>query len=396
MGVLVLGGILYVILITVGERQAFQGYRVRIAVAAQGVVTVHTLHNTHSMHSYGAADANSTNIMEYTPYLNIKNNTLGTIHKDIKTMLSVSPMVFTASALTGTTLSNVIPRKPILTMFTTIHESESKRFIYENTVRNWQLLKPDIIPLLFTDIDPKMSTSIGHFAMQQGWNVMPVPKTSAEGNAILRHMFLKAQDEFDTPFYCYANGDILFDRNLTDTVRFLQSSAYGGYIDKLLVVGRRRNWSIDKGLILRDLSQVGHYAKNSSLFIPDAQDYFLTTRNGYPWTTIPDFVVGRVRYDNWLVATALIEKIPVVDATETVTALHQTGGDGNSASWDAKFETYINDELAGEFDFSLGHVTCGHFATQLKNGKITIMERKLNGRTCNERNVAYVKSPFTW
>ena len=159
-------------------------------------------------------------------------------------------------------------------MFTTIHESESKRFIYENTVRNWQLLKPDIIPLLFTDIDPKMSTSIGHFAMQQGWKVLPVPKASAKGNAILRHMFLKAQDEFDTPFYCYANGDILFDRNLTDTVRFLQSSAYGGHIDKLLVVGRRRNWSIDKGLILRDLSQVGHYAINSSLFIPDAQDYF--------------------------------------------------------------------------------------------------------------------------
>ena len=286
--------------------------------------------------------------------------------------------------------------EPILTMFTTFRNSETERYIYENTIRNWQLLSPDVIPILFTEVEQSDRKGIAHFAVQHGWQVLPVPKTSSMGIPILRHMFLEAQKTFNTKFYCYANGDILFDRNLTDTIRYLQTSAHGGHIDKLLMVGRRSNWSIAKGVMLTELAQVGHYAKNSSLFISEAQDYFLTTRDGYPWTTIPDFVVGRVGYDNWLVVTALTKKIPVVDATETVTALHQTGTDGEFAGFRAMSEKHINHELAKGFDYSLGHVTCGHFATQRKNGKITITERELNGKKCNQRNVTFVNNPFTW
>ena len=286
--------------------------------------------------------------------------------------------------------------EPILTMFTTFRNSKTKRYIYENTIRNWHLLPPDVIPILFTEVDPSDPKGIAHFAVQHGWHVFPVPKTSPKGIPVLRHMYLEAQKKFNTMFYCYANGDILFDRNLTDTIRSLQTSVHGGHIDKLLMVGRRSNWSIGKGVILMELAQVGHYAKNSSLFNSNAQDYFLTTRDGYPWTTIPDFVVGRVGYDNWLVVTALTKKIPVVDATGTVTALHQTGSDGNSAGWRTKSEKFINYGLAKNFDYSLGHVTCGHFVTQHKDGKIIITERKSNGKTCNKRKVPFVKNPFTW
>ena len=78
-------------------------------------------------------------------------------------------------------------------------------------------------------------------------------------------------------------------------------------------------------------------------------------------------------YDSWLMATALVKKIPVVEATEIVTALHQTETAGNCTSFRAKFERYINAELAPDFGFSHGHITCAHFATQLKEGIITIM-----------------------
>ena len=205
-----------------------------------------------------------------------------------------------------------------------------------------------------------------------------------------------AQKKFYTIFYGYANCDILFDRNLTDTLRSLQTSAYGGHIDKLLVVGRRRNWSVDKGVNLAKLSLVGHYMKNSSLYISNAQDYFLTTRDGYPWTCIPDFVVGRIGYDNWLVVAALVNQIPVVDATETVTALHQTGEDGNLAGWQAMSERHINNDISRRFDYRLGHVICGQFTTQRKNGTIIITERNFNGKTCNKRKVPLVQNPFMW
>ena len=293
------------------------------------------------------------------------------------------------------TVRPYISSDPLLTMFTTCPNLEGKRYIYGNTIRNWHLLSPDIIPVLFTDEDTSDPKSIAYFAIQQGWYVLPMPATSTEGVPVLRHMFLVAQKKFYTKFYGYANCDILFDQNLTDTLRSLQTSVDEGHIDKLLVVGRRRNWSVGKEVRLRKLSQVGHYAKDSSLFRSDAQDYFLTTRDGYPWTCIPDFVVGRMGYDNWLVVAALVNKIPVIDATETVTALHQTGKDGNMAGHKKAFsDRFINFELSRRFDYSLGYVTCGQFATQHKNGKIIITEQNVNGKTCNARRVPWVKNPF--
>ena len=37
-------------------------------------------------------------------------------------------------------------------------------------------------------------------------------------------------------------------------------------------------------------------------FVTDAQDFFIVGKDSYPWSEIPDFVVGRVGFDNWLVS----------------------------------------------------------------------------------------------
>ena len=286
--------------------------------------------------------------------------------------------------------------KTLMTMFTTFKKSEQKRIIYENTIRIWQLLWPEVIPILFTELNRSDPKTLAHYAVQQGWHVLPVPKTSPRGIPVLRHMFLEAQKRFNTAFYCYANGDILFDRNLTDTVRFLQTALRGRRSHKLLVIGQRRNWSLKEETYLTELLEVGHYTKNSSLFITDAQDYFLTTRDGYPWRSIPDFVVGRVGYDNWIVVTALVKHIPVVDATATVTALHQTGRDGNEAGRQSKSEATINLRLAQGFEYGLGHSTCAQFATQCMNKTIYITDRKLTNKTCHRDSMLFVRNPFVW
>ena len=287
-------------------------------------------------------------------------------------------------------------QQPILTIFTTFKNSSNKMIIYKNTIRIWHRLWPEIVPILFTSFDPSDPESLAHYAVEQGWYVLPVPKTSPQGLPVLRHMFLEAQKKFNTKFYCYANGDILFDRNLTDTIRFLETSLRGRRSHKLLVVGRRINRSM-KNTNLTELHEVGHYAKSSTLFRTDAQDCFLTTRDGYPWRTIPDFVVGRVGYDNWLVVTALVKHILVLDATATVTALHQTGEDGNLAGHGAQSERHYNYGLAKGFNYGQGHTTCGQFATQRKNGTIVIKERTtVNGKRCAGRGVPFVKNPFVW
>nr|KAG5686858.1 hypothetical protein BaRGS_003548 [Batillaria attramentaria]KAG5701083.1 hypothetical protein BaRGS_008804 [Batillaria attramentaria] len=61
--------------------------------------------------------------------------------------------------------------------------------------------------------------------------------------------------------------------------------------------------------------------------IGHAIDYIVVDRR-FPWNCIPDLVIGRVVYDNWLVGHAILEgQVVVVEATETLLAVHQLGKD---------------------------------------------------------------------
>ena len=51
---------------------------------------------------------------------------------------------------------------------------------------------------------------------------------------------------------------------------------------------------------------------------------------------------GRLAYDNWLVVNALLSSIPVLDATRTVIALHQTDSAGTHEGDHAKVGKDIN------------------------------------------------------
>ena len=284
-----------------------------------------------------------------------------------------------------------LKNEAILTIFTTFKDSYNKSYIYKNTIRNWGLMSPDVIPVLFTDMNE--SSSVVEYARQMKWHIFPVPKRSDGGIPILRHMFLEAQRLFDTPFYGYANGDILFDRGLPDTIHGLIRLKKN--LTNVLVVGQRKNWNIKWQQNVTALEEIGQYAKSARLFMACAQDYFISTRNGYPWSTIPDFVVGRVAYDNWLVVTALTRKIPLVDATRTLTALHQTDAKGVLEGSKATIEKKINKQLAGsKFSYNLGYTFCAHFLTSRNNGSVIITEGKTNGRKCNNQNVPHVSSPF--
>ena len=206
-------------------------------------------------------------------------------------------------------------------------------------------------------------------------------------------MFLEAQKLYDTQFYGYVNSDILFDKGFTDTLHGLIRLKKN--LTNILIVGRRKNWHISWQQNVTELEEIGEYAKSAQLYMAYAEEYFISTHNGYPWNTIPDFVVGRAAYDNWLVATALKRRIPVVDAALTITALHQTDAKGDKEGLSNTVEKFINQELADDgFPYSLGHVICAPFYTNKSNGSIIIQERVFNGDECNGQQVQHMRNPF--
>jgi hypothetical protein len=105
-----------------------------------------------------------------------------------------------------------------------------------------------------------------------------------------------------------------------------------GSLDRTLVIGRRTNLPVsDKSAIHRPADVERMARTRGRLFISNAQDYFLIAGNRFPWHRIPDVVVGRPAYDNFVVAIAIRDGVSVIDATASILAVHQSDRDGNFA-----------------------------------------------------------------
>ena len=92
--------------------------------------------------------------------------------------------------------------------------------------------------------------------------------------------------------------------------------------------------------------------------------------------------------------TAVNRNFSVVDATATVTALHQTGVDGNNAGHRQQKgdDTYVNHRLAGRFDYSNGITTCANLMTRWRKYRVVLVKqpdvyRKRCIRTKNMYNI---------
>ena len=254
---------------------------------------------------------------------------------------------------------------PLLVLFTTMLVTEGQSNIYRNTLQLWPLLKPLVKPvLLYTSLE--LPVSWQEEAKRLGWELLQIKQTFG-GLPILRHMWLDVMSNFQAHYYAYANADILFDESLILTLISIGPSLQ----DKApFIVGRRTNYPMKGSEQVDSLQGVRHLARRNTaeLFTKHGEDYFITTSTGFPWKDIPDFVIGRVGYDNWLVSYAIQNYFYVIDATNTVLCLHQTGMDGNYAGFSHKYLNNINKELANsDFPYTLGKTDCAKVVTTFRS-----------------------------
>ena len=218
----------------------------------------------------------------------------------------------------------------LVTLFTTMYLKASKRDILLNTLNIWSKLGSSTRVVLYideADCEPWMALFIRRF----GWELRMVPKINRATNIpVLRYMFIDAIVNFKSTFYMYANSDILFDQSLTKTLTAMEP--YLEEREDMFLVGRRLNYNVTEGELFNDINEISHASTKAELDHEAAIDYFVTTANGYPWRRVPDFVVGRVRFDSWLISNAIISGLLTIDATNTVTALHQSGIEGSRES----------------------------------------------------------------
>jgi hypothetical protein len=205
----------------------------------------------------------------------------------------------------------------MLTIFTTAKPFRGHiAVIQRNALKSWTLLHPKIQIILFGDDEGGAEV-----ASELGIHHEPHVEKTPFGAMRLDYMFRKAQELARHDLCCYVNCDIIL---LEDFLTALQRTAAA--YPKFLMVGRR--WDIDITAPLpfaatnwqsELLENVRDHAKQRT---PDWIDYFAFSRGVYDGA-LPALAIGRVFWDNWLVWKVIHDKIPVVDASQVVRAVHQ-------------------------------------------------------------------------
>ncbi|KAK3611761.1 hypothetical protein CHS0354_014109 [Potamilus streckersoni] len=202
-------------------------------------------------------------------------------------------------------------------------------------------------------------------------------------------MYVQAKKLYNTYWHGYFNGDILLTDGFLETLEYVSSVSDNFPNASILIIGRRINVLNVTSEEVRKINGIIETAKSrGSLFEIDAEDYFITNKF-FPWEQIPAFVIGRAGYDNWIVGHARCDLgTIVVDATETLTVVHQTTSKGGNKEGFAHLNKKYNFELMQRLKlpkrFLHGLTTCAEWRTfrTIKTRRIELVRRDDLHKNC--------------
>ena len=154
--------------------------------------------------------------------------------------------------------------------------------------------------------------------------------------SILFLFILTSSNEFGTPFFTsllsslesitksvfigYMNCDLLFHSSLVDSLNNIISLQHSGQFNSsIMLMGRRYNKITTLHHNYTDFSSsqfdqlIMNEVFHSDQFITVAQDYFIMPPATLDYSDIPDLVIGRNGYDNFLVNYCMTHSITLID-----------------------------------------------------------------------------------
>ena len=180
---------------------------------------------------------------------------------------------------------------------------------------SWVRLHPQCEVILFGE-----EAGAAEVAEQLGIRHVPDVRRSEFGTKHLDHIFARAQEIATHDLLCYVNCDIILLPSFHEAV-----ARVARWSPKFLMVGRRWDTPVTEPVDFhasRWEARLSDFAMRSGKQQgADAVDYFAFPRGLY--RDVPPFAVGRVYWDHWMVWQARSMKVPVVDASADVLAIHQ-------------------------------------------------------------------------
>lgn len=215
--------------------------------------------------------------------------------------------------------------------------------IQRNAILSWKKLSPECEIILFGNEE-----GIAEVAAELGVKHIPEVKCNEFGTPLISDLFERAQRIASHSKLIYINADIIL---MSDFLKGIESVD----LSEFLIVGRR--WDLDvkeriqfdeenwEDKLRKRISEDGKLHGFSGI------DYFIFPRN--LWKKIPPFALARTAWDNWLLYQARLSKVPLIDATGIITAVHQNHDyshhiEGRAGVWKGQ-EAKINLRLAGGY-----------------------------------------------
>lgn len=211
-----------------------------------------------------------------------------------------------------------------------------------NAIASWKLLGHGVQVVLVGD-----ETGISEAAREHGIGLIPDVTRSEQGTPRLDDVFARVDAIAAHELRCFVNADIVL---LADFLPAVAASRAAGH--RFLMVGQTRDLAVDAELELTAAGGCDALAaralREGHLRGAAAIDYFVFTPGLFD--PMPRFVVGRARFDNWLVWRARTRG-PVIDATKGVVAVHQRHDYGHLAG--GFREAYLGEEAMRNEELAL-------------------------------------------
>jgi hypothetical protein len=213
--------------------------------------------------------------------------------------------------------------------------------IQRNALRSWAALGSRVELVVFGDEEGAAAA-----AAEAGARHLTGLERNPQGTPLLNEIFERAAEAASFDRLAYLNADVmLLDDFLPAADRVAQA------FSRYLIVGQRWDLSVDN---LVDVSPSSLQAIRVRLdhdgrrHPPAGSDYFVFPRGAFP--SLPPFAVGRAGWDNWMIYAARHAGWPVIDASETITIIHQDHDYAHLPGGQAHYrlpESERNVELAG-------------------------------------------------
>jgi hypothetical protein len=205
----------------------------------------------------------------------------------------------------------------MITFFTTAKPFTGHNgVIQRNALKSWTLVAPGTEVILFGNEEGAAETA----SELKIRHVTAVERTT-EGPKVLRSFFDAAQQMARHDVVCYVNCDIVLTEDFAAAVATVKAAT-----QEFLMVGRRWDTDVAEPIVFEQADwkeRVGERARaQGQQRNGDWIDYF-TFRKGFYLGKLPELVIGRVHWDQWLVWKARTAGAVVVDASEAVMAIHQ-------------------------------------------------------------------------